>query len=100
VPGPAPNSSPYQWSYSWYSELDLLHDYFTRSKTGAMAPLKNEDSMAQLLAKIEEGNRETHRRMEMMQASMANMEATVKGVMKEHIEFQRWRPEVERRCGR
>jgi uncharacterized protein YukE len=62
-----------------------------------MAPSKTEDAMAQLLAKIEEGNRETHRRMETMQASMANMESTVKGVMKEHTEFQKWRPEVEKK---
>ena len=61
-----------------------------------MAPSKSEDPLAQLIAKIEEGNRETHRRMETMQASMANMEATVKGVLKEHDEFQRWRPEVEK----
>jgi uncharacterized protein YukE len=81
---------------------DISHKYFTRSKAGAMAPSKSEDPMAQLIAKIEEGNRETHRRMETMQASMANMEATtrrVKGVLKEHDEFQRWRPEVEKKVG-
>jgi uncharacterized protein YukE len=64
-----------------------------------MAPSKSEDPLAQLIAKIEEGNRETHRRMETMQVSMANMEATVKGVLKEHGEFQKWRPEVEKKVG-
>jgi hypothetical protein len=64
-----------------------------------MAPSKSEDPLAQLIAKIEEGNRETHRRMEAMQVSMANMEAMVKGVLKEHGEFQKWRPEVEKKVG-
>jgi uncharacterized protein YukE len=79
--------------------LDIPHKYFTRSKAGAMAPSKSEDPMAQLIAKIEEGNRETHRRMETMQASMMNMEAMVKGVLKEHGEFQRWWQEVEKKVG-
>jgi hypothetical protein len=60
-----------------------------------MAPPRNEDPMAQLLAKIEEGNKETHRRMETIQSSMASVEATVKGMMKEQGEFRKWRPEVE-----
>jgi hypothetical protein len=60
-----------------------------------MAPPRNEDPMAQLLAKIEEGNKETHRRMETIQSSMASVEATVKGMMKEQGEFRKWHPEVE-----
>jgi hypothetical protein len=60
-----------------------------------MAPSQVEDPMAQLLAKIEEGNKETHRRMEVMQASMVTVETTVKGLMKEQGELRRWRPEVE-----
>nr|ACG33732.1 hypothetical protein [Zea mays] len=51
--------------------------------------------MAQLLAKIEEGNKATHRRMETVQASLAMVEATVKNMMKEQGEFQKWRPETE-----
>jgi uncharacterized protein YukE len=62
-------------------------------------PSNIEDPMAQLIAKIEEGNRGTHRRMETMHASMGNMEATVKGDLKEHDEFQRWWPEVEKKVG-
>jgi hypothetical protein len=50
-----------------------------------------------LLAKIEEGNKETHPRMEVTQTAIGNMESTVKSVMGEQVEFQRWRPEVETR---
>lgn len=60
-----------------------------------MAPPRNEDPMAQIMAKIEEGNKETHRRMETVQASLATVEATMKGMMKEQGEFRKWRPEVE-----
>lgn len=51
--------------------------------------------MAQLLAKIEEGNRETHRRMELVQSSIGSMESTMKGVIAEQGEIQKWKPEVE-----
>jgi hypothetical protein len=51
--------------------------------------------MAQLLAKIEEGNQETHRRMELVQSSIASMESTMKGVIAEQGEIQKWKPEVE-----
>jgi hypothetical protein len=44
----------------------------------------------QQLAKIEEGNWETHRRMETMQASIANMETIVKCVLSEQGEIQKW----------
>jgi hypothetical protein len=60
-----------------------------------MAPPRNEDPMAQIMAKNEEGNKETHRRMETVQASLATVEATMKGMMKEQGEFRKWRPEVE-----
>jgi hypothetical protein len=96
VPGAVLNSSAYRGSNSWYSELRLepSHDYFTRSQ--AMAPSRVEDPMAQLLAKIEEGNKETHRSMEAMQASMVTVEAMAKGMMmKDQGEFRRWRPEVK-----
>jgi hypothetical protein len=65
--------------------LEPYRDYWTRSKakTSGMAPAKAEEPLAQLLAKIEEGNRETHRRMELMQGALGNMETAVKGVMSE-----------------
>jgi hypothetical protein len=65
------------------AELEHHHDYQTRlqSKTEAMAPAKSDDLVTQLLAKIEEGNKETHRRMEVMPAEIRNMESTLKSVM-------------------
>jgi hypothetical protein len=60
-----------------------------------MAPTRADDPMAQLLAKIEEGNRETHRRMELVQSSIGSMESTMKGVIAEQGEIQKWKPEVE-----
>ena len=60
-----------------------------------MAPAKAEEPLAQLLAKIEEGNRETHRRMELVQGALGNMETVVKSVMSEQGDLQKWRPEVE-----
>jgi hypothetical protein len=51
--------------------------------------------MMQILAKLEEGNMETHRRMENMQKTMVNMETIVKSVMDEQGEFRKWKPEVE-----
>jgi hypothetical protein len=62
-----------------------------------MAPAKSDDLVTQLLAKNEEGNKKTHQRMEVMQTAIGNMESTVKSVMGEQVEFQRWRPEVETR---
>ncbi|XP_008668797.1 uncharacterized protein [Zea mays] len=60
-----------------------------------MAPAKTDDPLSQLLAKIEEGNKETHRRMEAIQGAVGNMEAAVKVVMTEHGDLQKWKPEVE-----
>jgi hypothetical protein len=60
-----------------------------------MAPPRPDDLVMQILANLEEGNRETHRRMENMQKTMANMETTVKSVMAEQGEFQKSKPEVE-----
>jgi hypothetical protein len=60
-----------------------------------MAPANTEDPLAQLLVKIEEGNRETHRQMELMQGALGNMETVVKGVMSEQGDLQKWKPEVE-----
>ncbi|XP_035818132.1 F-box domain containing protein isoform X1 [Zea mays] len=60
-----------------------------------MAPPKGDDPMSQILARIEEGNRETHRRMEEMKVSMSGMETTVRSVLMEQGEFQKWHPEVE-----
>lgn len=51
--------------------------------------------MAQLLAEIEEGNRETHRRMELVQSLIGSMESTMKGVIVEQGEIQKCKPEVE-----
>jgi hypothetical protein len=85
--------------YIWYSELELdpPHEHWTRlqAKTTEMAPPRPDDPVMQILAKLEEGNRETHRRMENMQKTMANMETTVKTVMAEQGEFRKWKPEVE-----
>lgn len=41
--------------------------------------LSVEESLAQLLARIDEGNRETYRRLDSMQSTMENMEITLKG---------------------
>jgi hypothetical protein len=60
-----------------------------------MAPPKGDDPMSHILAQIEEGNRETHRRMEEMKVSMSGMETMVRSVLMEQGEFQKWRPEVE-----
>ena len=66
-------------------ELDPPHEQWTRlqAKTTKMAPPRPDDPVMQILAKLEEGNRETHRRMENMQKTMANMQTTVKSVMAE-----------------
>jgi hypothetical protein len=66
-----------------------------QTKGEEMAPPKGDDPMSQILARIEEGNRETHRRMEEMKVSMSGMETTVRSVLMEQGEFQKWRPEVE-----
>jgi hypothetical protein len=44
-----------------------------------MVALSVEESLAQLLARIDEGNRETYRRLDSMQSTMENMEITLKG---------------------
>jgi hypothetical protein len=51
-----------------------------------------EDPMAQLMAKIEEGNREIHRCMDSMQSAMERMEIAVKGLLTDPSDCQRWRP--------
>ena len=79
------------------ANLDPPHEHRTRfqTKIRVMAPARAADPMAQLLAKIEEGNRETHRRMELVQSSIGSMESTMKGVIAEQGEIQKWKPEVE-----
>jgi hypothetical protein len=47
------------------------------------------------MAKIEEGNREIHRRMDSMQSAMANLEATVKDLGTDQSDSQKWRPGIE-----
>lgn len=67
-----------------------------------MAPPKADNLITQLFAKVEEGNLDAHWCMETIQTFMANMEATVKGVMKDHDEMQKWlwRPVVEEKSTR
>jgi hypothetical protein len=55
-----------------------------------MAPPKADNLIAQLFTKVEEGNLDAHRCMETIQTFMTNMEATMKGVMKDHDEMQKW----------
>jgi uncharacterized protein YukE len=45
VPGAVPKLNHSTVHNSWYLELDLPHDYFTRLKAGAMAPSKTKDPM-------------------------------------------------------
>jgi hypothetical protein len=77
--------------------LDPPYEYRTRlqTKIRGMAPTRADDPMARLLVKIEEGNRETHRRMELVQSLIRSMESTMKGVIVEQGEIQKWKPEVE-----
>jgi hypothetical protein len=79
------------------ASLDPPHGYRTRlqEKACGMAPAKAEDPITQLLMKIEEGNKETHRRMELMQGAVGNMESAMKLVVAEQGDLQEWRPEVE-----
>ena len=62
-----------------------------------MAPPRVEDPMAQLMAKIDEGNKETCRHMEAIQASMEKMEATIQALLSDLSEFQRWWPDIEKK---
>jgi hypothetical protein len=45
-----------------------------------MAPPRVEDSLAQLVAKIDDINKDMSRRMEAIQATMEKMESTVQGL--------------------
>jgi hypothetical protein len=54
-----------------------------------------EDPMAQLMAKIEEGNRGIHRCMDSMQSAMEKMEITLKGLLTYQSDFQKGRPGIE-----
>jgi hypothetical protein len=77
----------------WYSELVLPHYHESISgEIGTMAWSILEDPMAQLMAEIEEGNREIHRCMDSMQSAMERMEITVKGLLTDPSDCQRWRP--------
>jgi archaellum component FlaC len=73
------------------------HEHFTRlqAKAGNMAPTRSEDPMMQLMVKIEEGNREMQKRMDLLQTTMTGMEVTMKGVVSEQIGIQKWKPEME-----
>jgi hypothetical protein len=62
-----------------------------------MAPPRVEDPMALLMAKIDEGNKETCRRMEAIQSTMEKMESTVQGLVSDRSDFKKWRPEIERK---
>jgi hypothetical protein len=62
-----------------------------------MAPPRVEDPMALLMAKIDEGNKETCRRMEAIQSTMEKMEITVQGLVSNRSDFKKWRPEIERK---
>jgi hypothetical protein len=75
------------------------HEHFTRlqAKAGDMAPTRSEDLMMQLMVKIEEGNREMQKRMDLLQTTMTGMEVTMKGVVSEQIGFQKWKPEMEKK---
>lgn len=72
--------------------LEPHHKYLTQfeTKVGSMAPPKADNLITQLFAKVEEGNLDARRCMETIQTCMTNMEATVKGVMKDHDEMQKW----------
>lgn len=60
-----------------------------------MAPQWNEEQVAHLLARIEEGNQEKWRMMDTMQATIENMESSVKSVLSEQGDLQKWRSEEE-----
>ena len=64
-----------------------------------MAPPRVEDSLAQLVAKIDDGNKDMSRRMEAIQATMEKMESTVQGLVVDRSEFQKWRPGIEKKVG-
>jgi hypothetical protein len=60
-----------------------------------MAPPRVEDSLSRLMAKIDEGNKETYNRMYSIQSAMENLKNTVKGLVTDGSDFKRWRPEIE-----
>jgi hypothetical protein len=60
-----------------------------------MAPPRVEDSLSQLMAKIDEGNKETYMWIDSMQSAMEKMENTVKGLVTDRSDFKRWRPEIK-----
>jgi hypothetical protein len=60
-----------------------------------MAPPRLEDSLSRLMAKIDEGNKETYKRMYCIQFAMENLKSTVKGLVTDQGDFKRWRLEIE-----
>lgn len=60
-----------------------------------MAPPRVEDSLSQLMAKIDEGNKETYTRIDSLQSAMEKMENTVKGMVTDQSDFKRWRLEIK-----
>ena len=60
-----------------------------------MAPPRVEDSLSQLMAKIDEGSKETYRQIDSMQSAMEKMENTVKGLVTDRSDIKRWRPEIK-----
>lgn len=65
-----------------------------------MAPPKADDPLVLLMAKIEEGNRETHRMMGEMQSTMKTLEDSVVKLSAEHDRVESWKPEVESKLSR
>jgi hypothetical protein len=63
--------------------MDPPHEYHTRfqAKARGMASPRVEDSLAQLVAKIDDGNKDMSLRMEAIQATMEKMESTVQGLV-------------------
>jgi hypothetical protein len=56
-----------------------------------MAPSCVEDSLVQLITKVDEGNKES------IQTTMEKMEVTVQGLVNDRGEFQRWQPSIEKK---
>lgn len=79
------------------ANLEPPHDHHTRfqMKRGSMVSARVHDPMAQLLAKIKEGNKETYRRMETMRSGDHEH-----GWYREECDGQvDWRPKVATRGG-
>lgn len=66
-------------SFGSFCILDPSHFHHTRFQVriGAMAPPKADNPMSLLVAKIEEGNRETHRLMHDLHTSMTAIDRKV-----------------------